>query len=353
MRANAEARGSTGEGLAGQRGQAAGNAWRHGLRARAVLLRDEEAAGYRALREAWWRQWSPRGEAEGLLVQRLVDCAWRLMRCAEIDAELLETLRDPEAEQGGLARAFLRGAGEAGGSDPLARLMRYETALERTLDRSARLLNLLQRPWREAGQAAPAAADEGPGRAGAAAPSAPGAPGRRGDGAQGPEPARAPWHGEPCPARALALPEPDDDEPVEVIEEILDAEDGDEFPGDWDDEDADDEDMEGGDMEGGDMEGRNMKGGDAGDGDDVHDAGDDGGPRAGDAPRRNAPRGSAAGLGTDKTGRFRPAADEFPNEAAGRAAPGDPPPRERLAPREPVSRVIAGPRSRFAGPPWE
>jgi hypothetical protein len=259
-----------------------GNALKHGLRARAVLLRGEEGEAYAALRDALFEQWSPRGEAEGLLVQRMAECAWRLMRCAEIEAELLETLRDPERERGGLARAFLRHAYEPGGHDPLARLVRYETAIERSFYRAARLLRLLQMPWREAARAEP------------------------GDGARGTErlrirPPSELWRVKPRAAQPLEPADRGSAEGglVEVEEAILDGEEGPEPLAEGDAADREEASLQ----------------------EEDHASGEDGG------------------------GPMRPNPDKFPNGTADE----DPPLEEPPALPEPVSRVIAGPRSVFAG----
>jgi hypothetical protein len=255
-----------------------------------------------------------------MLVHRMAGAAWRLLRVPEMEAELLETLRDPEAPGGGLARAFL---GPGAESAALARLTRYETALERSYLRSLRTLNLLRLARGVTG---------GPDVAGRDA---------------APEATATVWGETARPAKALPEPEPDwdgpggwgsgggggrwdrasryDDEPPEVVEVILDG-------------------------------------------------GPDGGPvtRAEwdrlEAARHAADPGAAKGGEADNTGQTRSEADEFPNKLAPEPArgvpgrhraahtppvrdwPGEPdyvplPPEKR---REPVSRVIAGPLSRFA-----
>jgi hypothetical protein len=144
-----------------------------------MLLPGEEE-GYRELRDALFAEWAPRGETEALLVHRMAGCAWRLLRCAAIEAELLQTLRDGVASEGGLARAFLDDSSEGG---PLLRLARYEAALDRGYQRALRTLWLLQAPrragsWRDPEQ----------------------------ERATSDRPPRAFWGEEPVPARALSLP---------------------------------------------------------------------------------------------------------------------------------------------------
>jgi hypothetical protein len=117
------------------------NALKHGLRARTLLLSEEEAPLFEALREALLKEWAPQSNAERLLVIKMAEAAWRLRRIAPIEAQLFESLRDPEAPGGGYARAFL----SANGSSALMKLMRYETALEREFHRALRALLLLQK----------------------------------------------------------------------------------------------------------------------------------------------------------------------------------------------------------------
>jgi hypothetical protein len=118
------------------------------MTARRVLLGDEDAGAYRAFRDSLFRQWAPLGEVECFLVHRLAGIAWRLLRCPGIEAELLETLREPNAAAGGLARAFLRNVHADSGV--MVRLARYETTLERAFYRALRTLWLLQMPRRAA-----------------------------------------------------------------------------------------------------------------------------------------------------------------------------------------------------------
>jgi hypothetical protein len=119
------------------------NAMRHGLTARAVLLREEEAEEFLALRDDFFRQWCPAGETECAQVHEMAEAQWRLLRCTPMESELLETLRDPEAPVGGLAAAFL--GGHKGDGGDLLRLARYRRTIERSFDRALHNLLLLHR----------------------------------------------------------------------------------------------------------------------------------------------------------------------------------------------------------------
>jgi len=130
------------EGAAGRR-EPRFNALRHGLTARAILLREEEVEDFEGLRTDLFLQWRPAGETECAQVYDMVDAQWRLMRCSPTEAELLETLRDPDAPVGGLAAAFL--GGREGGVDDLLKLARYRRTIERNFDRALHNLLLLHR----------------------------------------------------------------------------------------------------------------------------------------------------------------------------------------------------------------
>jgi len=119
------------------------NAVKHGLTARRLLLREEEVAEFAAFRDDWFREWCPRGQAECAAVYEMAEAQWRLLRISPIEAELLESLRHPDSEVGGLAAAFLGGK-DADGND-LLRLARYRRTIERSYDRALHDLLLLHR----------------------------------------------------------------------------------------------------------------------------------------------------------------------------------------------------------------
>ena len=62
------------------------NATRHGLTAQDVVLQDEEAELFDEHRAALWAALDPVGELEEVLVERVVVSAWRLRRVARIEA---------------------------------------------------------------------------------------------------------------------------------------------------------------------------------------------------------------------------------------------------------------------------
>jgi len=136
------------------------NALKHGLLSEAALLPDENEDQFDAFREGMLRQLQPVGELEELLADRVVATAWRLLRAARIEVQVLER------NQYNLPRADLMARGghhedvgyaffnDARGPDCLGKLSRYESALERGFYRALHELQRLQSV--RAGEAVPA-----------------------------------------------------------------------------------------------------------------------------------------------------------------------------------------------------
>ena len=125
--------------------RSAQNALRHGLLSRTPVLPDEDGAQYETLRVELYLELRPLTELEKLIVNRIAAVQWRLARIPGLEAELFERLRyDALGHDDGLGTAWVRDAEPYGGA--LARLSRYETALERS---SARLLEELRRLQRD------------------------------------------------------------------------------------------------------------------------------------------------------------------------------------------------------------
>ena len=165
------------------------NALRHGLRAEAVLLPDEESDEHRAFVEALVGELRPAGEMEAVLVDRIVTSAWRLRRVARVEAGLFvrnhydllvergeekarsferdelnefaasinpTTITDEKAhaqalQEAGKAELMRDSDANATGAafahdeaDVLTKLTRYETSLERSLYKALHELQRLQ-----------------------------------------------------------------------------------------------------------------------------------------------------------------------------------------------------------------
>jgi hypothetical protein len=178
------------------------NAMQHGLLAEAALLPDEDEATFRSFSKKITEECAPVGEMESLLVEQIINTAWRLRRLSQVETGLflretaaqaeehfraealaLETsfadflaeqsvytsrqpirIADEERHQGALDHADTAAAvqqtelARLGGSfargvqagDFFSKLARYETTLNRTFERSMKQLDELQRQRRPA-----------------------------------------------------------------------------------------------------------------------------------------------------------------------------------------------------------
>jgi hypothetical protein len=125
---------STGPKTAEGKARSAQNAIKHGLLSRQAVLADEDGEAFAEMRRNLHEDFRPESQLEVLLVNRLAAQQWRLARIPALEAELMETLRrDYLGQDEGLGAAWMRDAEPYGGA--LARLSRYETALERSVTR--------------------------------------------------------------------------------------------------------------------------------------------------------------------------------------------------------------------------
>jgi hypothetical protein len=75
----------------------AANAMEHGLRSARVLMPGEDPKVLAELREQLFSHTKPRGLAEQMLAERIVACAWRLMRLGRIEAEIMAYVYDQDS----------------------------------------------------------------------------------------------------------------------------------------------------------------------------------------------------------------------------------------------------------------
>jgi len=202
---------STGPRTAEGKAVSARNGTKHGLLSRWPVLPEEDAEAFERMRDNLYNELLPLSQLERLIVTRLAAVQWRLARVPQLEAELFERLRaDAAAERSreaqtalghdeGLGAAWARDAGPYGGA--LARLARYETALERNAARLLAELRHLQAERRkDALLEAELARERGPWRermehAWPGAPTGASSPGpfsvyRRAEGASDPLPAK-------------------------------------------------------------------------------------------------------------------------------------------------------------------
>jgi hypothetical protein len=121
-----------------------------------VVLPDEDSQVFDGFRQALVDQLAPVGELEAVLADRIVSCVWRLRRLLVFEAGVFEVERPCESDR------LLRTLGEAvptsptaalglvfigaakNSADPLTKLSRYETTLERSFYRALHELQRLQ-----------------------------------------------------------------------------------------------------------------------------------------------------------------------------------------------------------------
>jgi len=137
------------------KGRSARNALKHGLRARAVvLLDDEDAAAFEALERALHAELAPRGRLQNELAQRVVHAAWRARRADRMESEVLA--RHLDAEGGGgvdLGTALVR---DGYGPRVIDTLLRYRGSVHAELFRALGALRVLQGEAAEEDAPAPA-----------------------------------------------------------------------------------------------------------------------------------------------------------------------------------------------------
>lgn len=131
---------STGPKTPGGKSRSSGNAAKHGLLARRVLLPAVPAGELAAFIARLRTDLQPEGELEDLLFERIVTATWRLRRTMRLDAEIEQL---PEFE----SLWSEAGAGVTLIHDRVGRfekLCRYETTLERYLYRALAEFRSLQ-----------------------------------------------------------------------------------------------------------------------------------------------------------------------------------------------------------------
>jgi len=137
------ARRSTGPSSMGK-ARSSRNALKHGLTATRVLAvgREEQlqvSEFIDAMREAL----APVGAIEELLVDKLINVAWRLRRASAMERQLI--LVEGAGASVPALRSGIAFVRAAGGTDSFAKLSRYETALDRQFHRTLSELERVQR----------------------------------------------------------------------------------------------------------------------------------------------------------------------------------------------------------------
>jgi len=139
------------------------NALKHGLLSQEVLLPGEDEAALKELGEHLRAELQPVGELENLLVERITAAAWRLHRLGRVEAGIFAwelnnkfaVVTQSKADNTALGLAFIR---DANGANAFSKLSRYETTLERSLDKALHELQRLQAARNANGSVSPPAA---------------------------------------------------------------------------------------------------------------------------------------------------------------------------------------------------
>jgi hypothetical protein len=122
------------------------NALKHGFTAQHITLFDECAEDFEAFHAELVAALRPKGAVEQALAERAVLCTWRLRRVYRFETGLFRKARGAWSNGAAettsdVAVVFLR---LASNEDDLSKLTRYETTLERSLQRALKALERRQ-----------------------------------------------------------------------------------------------------------------------------------------------------------------------------------------------------------------
>ena len=149
-RANAKL--STGPKTQSGKTQSSKNAWKHGLTAKALVIKGENPKDFDLVRAEFEAQFKPQHALQFELVERVAVTAWRLRRIPAFEAALIEARRaeairreleigadEDEEETTGLALIC-----DSESQDTLGKLSRYEAGLLNVFNRTLQQLLFLQ-----------------------------------------------------------------------------------------------------------------------------------------------------------------------------------------------------------------
>ncbi len=116
------------------------NAIKHGIFAKVIVLRNENADLFEQLTQDFVRRFEPRDGVELAIVEQMVAATWRLSRCWELQTQTmnLELEKDQDPDNENLkARSF---HATIGNSPAMQLLHRFENSYERIINRAIRTL---------------------------------------------------------------------------------------------------------------------------------------------------------------------------------------------------------------------
>ena len=138
-RRNAE--NSTGPRTEAGKAKVARNALRHGLRAEKVVIFDETGSDFQAFLAEQQAALDPADAIEEQLVERIAFCAWRLRRIYRLEAHIIDSWHTPadlDEEDWGTEESLDANPYE------ISTLARYESAVDRALNRAYVMLERRQ-----------------------------------------------------------------------------------------------------------------------------------------------------------------------------------------------------------------
>jgi hypothetical protein len=123
------------------------NALKHGILSQEILLPGEDESALIKLKEGFYNEFSPVGDFEEILVDRIVSSIWRLKRLGQTEASIF---RSYEADNSftifsdnlsTLGASFIR---DGNGANAFSKLSRYESTIERGLFKAIHELQRIQ-----------------------------------------------------------------------------------------------------------------------------------------------------------------------------------------------------------------
>ncbi len=128
------------------------NGEKHGIYSQAIVINGESMERFEEIRAVYFARFQPADKLEEYLVDDLVGCRWRMNRMASLEAASLDHQMDcqqPEIEESfetidPSTRAAIAFQALTDSSSSLATYRRFESALARQYDRTARHLEECQ-----------------------------------------------------------------------------------------------------------------------------------------------------------------------------------------------------------------
>ncbi len=114
------------------------NSLKHGLLSKDLVIGEEKVKELQQFKDAIYQALCPQGAMEELLVEKIVNAAWRLRRLTKAEGEFLES-SGSSYSSASLSQAFRGLTGES-----IQRLARYESSLERIFYRAMHELQRMQ-----------------------------------------------------------------------------------------------------------------------------------------------------------------------------------------------------------------